>query len=58
LSSHRRRTTVGGGLQSSSPRWRLSDGTEVPIGVNLSATGGSIDAGGLYTAGLTPAATG
>ncbi|HZE75103.1 MAG TPA: hypothetical protein VE091_07315 [Gemmatimonadales bacterium] len=48
-------TTVGGGLQQQfSAAGRLSDGTEVPIGVTWSATGGSIDAGGLYTAGLTP----
>jgi hypothetical protein len=30
---------------------RLSDGSLVPIGVTWSATGGSIDAGGVYTAG-------
>lgn len=33
---------------------RLSDGSSVDIGVNWSATGGSIDAGGTYTAGSTP----
>jgi hypothetical protein len=30
---------------------QLSDGTAAPVGVSWSATGGSIDAGGLYTAG-------
>lgn len=44
--------TVGGGLQQQfAVVGRRSDGTEVPIGVNWSATGGTIDAGGLYTAG-------
>jgi hypothetical protein len=32
---------------------RLQGGSPVPIGVNWSATGGSIDAGGTYTAGDT-----
>jgi len=32
----------------------LSDGTTAPIGVTWEASGGSIDAGGLYTAGATP----
>lgn len=33
---------------------KLSDGSTVPIGVTWTATGGSIDAGGIYTAGPTP----
>ena len=32
---------------------RLSDGSTVPIGVSWSATGGTIDPGGYYTAGST-----
>jgi len=32
----------------------LRDGTTVPIGVTWKATGGTIDAGGLYSAGATP----
>jgi hypothetical protein len=46
--------TVSGGLQQQfSVMGYLSDGSEVPIGVTWTATGGSIDAGGLYTAGTT-----
>lgn len=46
--------TVGGGLQQQfSAMGMLSDGSEVPIGVSWTATGGTIDAGGLYTAGRT-----
>ena len=33
---------------------KLSDGSTAPIGVVWSATGGAIDAGGTYTAGMTP----
>lgn len=33
---------------------RLSDGSTVPVHVTLTATGGSIDASGVYTAGDTP----
>jgi hypothetical protein len=47
--------TVGGGLQQQfAVVGRRSDGTEVPVGVNWTASGGTIDAGGLYTAGRTP----
>ncbi len=46
--------TVGGGLQQQfSVFGRLSDGREVPVGVTWTATGGTIDASGLYTAGRT-----
>jgi len=41
-------TTVG-----FSAAGKLSDGTTAPIGVVWTATGGSIDAGGSYTAGMT-----
>jgi hypothetical protein len=34
----------------------LSDGTTAPIGVSWTATGGTIDAGGVYTAGSTTGA--
>ena len=34
----------------------LSDGTTAPIGVSWTATGGTIDAGGVYTAGSTSGA--
>jgi len=46
--------TVGGGLQQQfTAVGRLSDGTEATIGVDWTAAGGTIDAGGLYTAGRT-----
>jgi hypothetical protein len=46
--------TVGGGLQQQfTAVGRQSDGIEVLIGVTWTATGGTIDAGGLYTAGFT-----
>jgi len=46
--------TVAGGLQQQfTAIGHLSDGTEVSIGVDWTATGGTIDGGGLYTAGLT-----
>ncbi len=47
--------TVGGGLQQLfTAVGRLTDGDLVSVGVTWTATGGSIDAGGLYTAGNTP----
>ena len=33
---------------------RLSDGSTVPVGVVWSATGGTVNAGGRYTAGMSP----
>jgi len=46
--------TVGAGLQQQFTVMGVqSDGAEVPIGVTWTATGGTIDAGGLYTAGNT-----
>jgi hypothetical protein len=45
--------TVGGGLQQQfSAVGVQSDGSQVPIGVTWTASGGTIDAGGLYTAGF------
>jgi hypothetical protein len=40
-----------GGQRTFVATGRLSDGSTVPIGVTWSATGGSIDPGGVYTAG-------
>jgi hypothetical protein len=46
--------TVGGGLQQQfTVVGRLSDGSEVPVGVTWTTTGGTIDQGGLYTATRT-----
>jgi hypothetical protein len=46
--------TVGGGLQQQfTVVGRLSDGTEVPVGVTWATNGGTIDEGGLYTATRT-----
>jgi hypothetical protein len=46
--------TLGpGGSQTFAATGVLSDGTTVAIGVNWQATGGSVDAGGAYTAGAT-----
>ena len=46
--------TVGGGLQQQfTVVGRLSDGSEVPVGVTWTTTGGAIDEGGLYTATRT-----
>jgi hypothetical protein len=42
-----------GGQRTFVATGRLSDGSTVPIGVTWSATGGSIDPGGVYTAGST-----
>jgi hypothetical protein len=42
-----------GGTQTFAATGRLSDGSTTTIGVTWSATGGDIDAGGLYTAGTT-----
>ena len=45
-------TTLGlGGSYGFAAVGVLSDGTTVPVGVNWRATGGSVDAGGVYTAG-------
>src|SRR5262245_46731299 len=47
-------TTVGMGLQQLfTAAGVLSDGTMVSVGVTWNATGGTIDPGGLYTAGRT-----
>jgi len=47
--------TVGAGLRLQfGVVGKLSDGTEVQIGATWSTTTGTIDAGGLLTAGLTP----
>jgi hypothetical protein len=47
--------TVGLGLQQLfTVAGHLSDGTLVSVGVTWTATGGTIDPGGLYTAGQTP----
>jgi len=46
--------TVGAGMQQQFSVVGLQgDSTQVPVGVTWSATGGSIDAGGLYTAAST-----
>ncbi|HKU63246.1 MAG TPA: hypothetical protein VJQ44_18745 [Gemmatimonadales bacterium] len=46
--------TLGpGGTQTFAAVGVLSDGTTVAVGVNWQATGGSVDAGGAYTAGTT-----
>ena len=49
-------TVNEGKTVSFSATGRLSDGSTAPIGVVWSATGGAIDAGGTYTAGMTPGA--
>jgi len=46
---------VAGGMQQQFTAVGLqSDATQVPIGVTWTATGGAIDAGGLFTAGTAP----
>jgi parallel beta-helix repeat protein len=47
-------TVVAGKAVSFSATGKLSDGSTTPIGVVWTATGGTIDAGGTYTAGRTP----
>jgi hypothetical protein len=47
-------TVAVAGTLSFSAVGKLSDGSTQPIGVNWSATGGTIDAAGQYTAGSTP----
>jgi hypothetical protein len=46
-------SVVAGAQQTFSAIGKLSDTTTVAIGVTWTATGGSIDAGGVYTAGST-----
>ncbi|HZE75896.1 MAG TPA: right-handed parallel beta-helix repeat-containing protein [Gemmatimonadales bacterium] len=49
-------TVTEGKTASFSASGKLSDGSTAPIGVVWSATGGTIDAGGNYSAGMTPGA--
>jgi hypothetical protein len=49
-------TVTEGKAASFSASGKLSDGSTAPIGVVWGATGGTIDAGGNYTAGMTPGA--
>lgn len=47
-------TVMAGAQVQFTATGKLSDGSTVEIGVTWSATGGTIDAGGLYTAGASP----
>src|SRR3954466_1209006 len=47
-------TLTGGAKQAFSAVGKLSDGRTTAVGVYWTATGGTIDAGGTYTAGNTP----
>lgn len=47
-------TVPTGGQQAFTAVGKLSDGSTVAIGVEWTATGGTIDAGGTFTAGSTP----
>jgi hypothetical protein len=44
-------TIPSGSQQTFTATGQLTDGTQVPVGIDWSATGGSIDAGGTFTAG-------